>query len=70
MAIHPSAIIDSKAEIHSSVEVGPYAVIDAQVVLGPGCWVGPHVHLTGDLMAGANCQFHAGSVMGLSLIHI
>ena len=35
MAIHPSAIIDSKAEIHSSVEVGPYAVIDAQVVLGP-----------------------------------
>ena len=64
MAIHPSAIIDSKAEIHSSVEVGPYAVIDAQVVLGSGCWVGPHVHLTGDLMAGPNCQFHAGSVMG------
>ena len=33
--IHPTAIIDSKAELADGVEVGPYAVIEADVVTGP-----------------------------------
>lgn len=62
--IHPSAIIDPKAQLHASVRVGPYAVIDGDVVLGPDCVVGPHVYLTGSLVAGARNQFFAGAILG------
>lgn len=62
--IHPTAIIDPKAELDPSVKVGPYAVIDGGVKLGAGCVVGPHVHLTGETSIGANNTFHSGSVIG------
>src|SRR4030042_158316 len=32
--IHPTAIVDSKAEIAEGVEVGPYCVIEKDVVIG------------------------------------
>ena len=62
--IHPTAIIDPKAELDSTVKVGPYAVIGGGVKLGAGCQVGPHVYLTGQTTAGANNVFHASSVIG------
>jgi UDP-N-acetylglucosamine acyltransferase len=36
--IHPTAIIDPKAELDDSVEVGPYTVIDAAVRVGANMW--------------------------------
>ena len=36
MAIHPTAIIDSTAELDKSVEVGPFCVIDRHVRVGAG----------------------------------
>lgn len=62
--IHPTAIIDSQAQLDSSVQVGPYAIIDAGVTLGPDCIVGPHVHLTGLTVIGARNRFHTGCVIG------
>jgi UDP-N-acetylglucosamine acyltransferase len=62
--IHPTAIIDPRAELDASVEVGPLAVIDGGVSLGPGCRVGPHVYLTGQTTAGPDNWFHAGCVIG------
>jgi UDP-N-acetylglucosamine acyltransferase len=62
--IHPTAIIDPKAELDPSVVVGPYAVIDGGVKLGAGCKVGPHVYLTGQTTAGENNVFHASCVIG------
>jgi UDP-N-acetylglucosamine acyltransferase len=62
--IHPTAIIDPKAQLDSSVEVGPYVVIDGGVRLGAGCRVGPHVHLTGETVIGSGNLFHAGCVIG------
>lgn len=62
--IHPTAIIDSRAELEPTVEVGPYAVIDGHVTLGPGCKVGPHVYITGHTRIGANNRFYAGCVVG------
>ncbi len=64
VAIHASAVIDPKAELHPTVEVGPYAVIEAGVSLGEGCRVGPHVHLAGILIAGARNVFSTGCVVG------
>jgi UDP-N-acetylglucosamine acyltransferase len=62
--IHPTAIINPKAQLDASVEVGPYAVIDGHVSLGAGCRVGPHVYLTGRTRIGANNHFYAGCVVG------
>jgi UDP-N-acetylglucosamine acyltransferase len=62
--IHPTAVIDPKAQLDPSVEIGPYAVIDAHVSLGPNCRVGPHVYLTGHTRIGANNRFYAGCVVG------
>lgn len=62
--IHPTAIIDTKAELDSTVQVGPYAVIDGGVRLGAHCTVGPHAYLTGQTTLGRNNQIHAGSVIG------
>jgi UDP-N-acetylglucosamine acyltransferase len=45
--IHPSALIDPKAELADDVEVGPFSVIGPKVRIDSGTWVGPHVVLTG-----------------------
>lgn len=62
--IHPTAIINPKAQVHESVQVGPYAVIDADVELGADCIVGPHVYITGKTRIGSGNRFFAGCVIG------
>ena len=62
--IHPTAIIDPKAKLDSTAQVGPFALIDDGVELGVNCVVGPHVYLTGETKIGANNRFHAGCVIG------
>lgn len=45
--IHPSALIDPKAELADDVEVGPFSVIGPKVRIDSGSWIGPHVVITG-----------------------
>jgi UDP-N-acetylglucosamine acyltransferase len=45
--IHPSAIIDPKAEIDSGVAIGPFVVIGPNVRIGRGTTVGPHAVIDG-----------------------
>jgi UDP-N-acetylglucosamine acyltransferase len=52
--IHPTAVVDPKARLHESVEVGPYAVIEAGVEIGAGTRVGPHAVLQGPMTVGRN----------------
>ena len=52
MAIHPSAIVDPKAELDSSVEVGPYSIIGPNVKIGARTRVGPHVVIEGHTTIG------------------
>src|ERR1043166_5515761 len=62
--IHRTAIIDPKAEVHPSVDIGPYAVIDRSVRIGELCSIGPFTHITGVTTIGARNRFHAGCVIG------
>ena len=50
--IHPTAIIDSKADIADDVEISPYAVIGADVKIDSGTWVGPHAVIQGPTTIG------------------
>ena len=50
--IHPTALVDPKAELDASVQVGPYTVIGPHVKVGAGTTVGPHVVLEGHTTIG------------------
>ena len=52
--IHPTAIIDPKAELDSSVRVGPYTVIGAHVQIGAGTGIGAHAVIEGHTTIGEN----------------
>jgi UDP-N-acetylglucosamine acyltransferase len=62
--IHPTAIVDPKAEIGAGTIVGPYCVIGANVVLGQNCWLQHHVTLQGPMHAGAGNKFYAYCSIG------
>ena len=55
--IHPTAIVDSTAEIGAGTIIGPYCVVGPGVVLGPNCWLQQHVTLCGPMRAGALNKF-------------
>jgi UDP-N-acetylglucosamine acyltransferase len=62
--IHPTAIIDPKAELDSSVEVGPYSIINAKVRIGANSKIGPHVVIDGPTTIGADNQIFQFASVG------
>jgi UDP-N-acetylglucosamine acyltransferase len=62
--IHPSAIVDGRAEIGAGTIVGPYCVIGAEVALGQDCWLQHYVTLSGPTRAGARNKFYAYCSIG------
>jgi UDP-N-acetylglucosamine acyltransferase len=62
--IHPTAIVDGKAEIGTGTVIGPYCVIGPDVVLGQNCWLQHHVTLVGPTRAGARNKFYAYCSIG------
>src|SRR5690606_11339324 len=63
LRIHPTAIIDSKAELDSSVEVGPYTTIGADVRIAAGTTIGNNVVIKGPTTIGKNNRiFHFSSL--------
>ena len=62
--IHPTAIIDPKAELASDVEVGPYSIIGPNVKIGSGTTVGPHCILDGYTTMGSHNRIFAGAIVG------
>ena len=45
--VHPTAIVDPRAELDSEVEVGPYSVIGAGVRIGKGTKIHSHAAIQG-----------------------
>jgi UDP-N-acetylglucosamine acyltransferase len=64
MPIHPTAIIDSHADIHPDADIGPYVVIDGPVRIGRGSRVLAHAVLTGWTEIGEDNVIHMGTVIG------
>lgn len=50
--IHPTALVDARAELDPSVSVGPYSVIGPQVRIGAGSRIASHVVIEGDTTIG------------------
>jgi UDP-N-acetylglucosamine acyltransferase len=62
--IHPSAIIDPKAQIGEGVEIGPYSVIEKDVSIGEGTKIGPHVVIREGTHIGKRCQIFQFASIG------
>ena len=61
--IHPTAIVDPRAQLGPGVRVGPYSVIDGDVVVGEGTSIGSHCVVTGRTTIGRdNRIFHFCSI--------
>jgi UDP-N-acetylglucosamine acyltransferase len=63
LRIHPTAIIDTKAELDSTVEVGAYTTIGPDVRIAAGTTIGNHVVINGPTTIGKNNRiFHFSSL--------
>jgi UDP-N-acetylglucosamine acyltransferase len=62
--IHPSAIVNPKAEIDTDVEIGPYTIIAENVFLKSGTVIGPHVTIDPYVSIGANCHIFQYASIG------
>jgi len=67
--IHPTAVIDSEADLAPDVEVGPYAVVEGRVRLGPGTVIESHACLQGPMVMGKGNVVSHGAVLGKSPQH-
>ncbi len=64
MAIHPTSLIDPKAEIDSSVEIGPFCVIGPDVKIDAGTVVKSHVVINGHTRIGCNNEIYQFTSIG------
>ncbi|MES2413846.1 MAG: acyl-ACP--UDP-N-acetylglucosamine O-acyltransferase [Pseudomonadota bacterium] len=52
--VHPTALIDPKAQLDSTVSVGPYTIIGPHVKVGAGTTIGGHCVIEGHTTIGAD----------------
>jgi len=66
MPIHPTAIVDPKAEIAESADVGPYCVIGSEVHIGEGTRLMANNYLEGPTWIGEDNIFFPYSTVGVA----
>lgn len=62
--VHPTAIVDPKAELDPSVAVGPYTVIGPHVRIGAGTVIGSHCVIEGHTTLGRDNRIFQFSSLG------
>ena len=66
MPIHPTAVVDTKAEISPDAEIGPFCVIGPGVRIGARTHLKAHVFLEGRLTIGDDNIFYPYSTIGVA----
>jgi UDP-N-acetylglucosamine acyltransferase len=66
MPIHPTAIVDARARISGSAEIGPYAVVGADVEIGPRTRLMAHNYLEGPTWIGEDNVLFPYSTIGVA----
>ncbi len=62
--VHPTAIIDPKAELGQNIEIGPYCVIGPHVEIGNGSVLHNHVSIGGPTTIGRDNEIYPFTVIG------
>jgi UDP-N-acetylglucosamine acyltransferase len=63
VTIHPTAIVDPKAEIADGVEIGPYAIIEGDVHIGTDSIIHHHAFIATGAQIGERCIVHHSAVV-------
>lgn len=63
--IHPTAIVDAKAQLENDVVVGPYAIIGPDVKIGEGTEVQAHAYVSGHTTIGKRCEIFPFACVGM-----
>jgi UDP-N-acetylglucosamine acyltransferase len=66
MNVHPTAIVDNRARVPESCQVGPYCVIGADVELGDRCRLISHVAIEGPTKIGSYNVFFPFCAIGMA----
>lgn len=62
--IHPSAIVDRKAELDDDVAIGPYSIVGPHVSIKSGTEISSHTVIESNTRIGSDCSIGIGSVLG------
>ena len=62
--IHKTVIIDNKAKVSSSVNIGPYSVIGPNVEIGKDVIIHSHVNISGDTIIGSGNKIYPFASIG------
>ncbi|MEC9373132.1 MAG: acyl-ACP--UDP-N-acetylglucosamine O-acyltransferase [Planctomycetota bacterium] len=62
--IHPTAVVDSSAELGDGVRIGPYCVVGRDVRLGAGTTLHNHVTVQESTVLGEDCVIYPYAVLG------
>lgn len=63
ITIHPTALVDSKAEIEDDVQIGPFTIVEADVVIKKGTRIDSHVFIGNGSRIAEGCHIHKGAVV-------
>ncbi|MGE4552707.1 MAG: acyl-ACP--UDP-N-acetylglucosamine O-acyltransferase [Desulfovibrionaceae bacterium] len=69
-SIHPTAIVDSSAELGADVQVGPFCLVDAGARLGDGCVLHAYVHICSSATLGQANVVHSHACLGDTPQHL
>jgi len=64
MSIHPSAIVDPKAELGENVDIGPYCMVEAHARIGDRTVLSDHVCVRSGTTLGSDCKVFSHAVLG------
>jgi UDP-N-acetylglucosamine acyltransferase len=67
--IHPTAIVDRRAELADDVKVGAYTIVKAGVIVGAGTVIQEHCHIHGNIVIGQRCSIGPTAFVGLPPQH-
>ncbi|MBF0475911.1 MAG: acyl-ACP--UDP-N-acetylglucosamine O-acyltransferase [Deltaproteobacteria bacterium] len=64
MEIHPTALVDPKAELGQGVKVGPFAIIERDVVIGADSEIGAYARIDSYTTMGRGCRIFPYASIG------
>jgi UDP-N-acetylglucosamine acyltransferase len=68
--IHPTALVDPRAELGNDVTIGPFCVVEAGTVLGDGCTLETRVIVKSGTTLGKHNEIGEGTVLGARAQHV
>lgn len=68
--IHPTAVVDSRAELGQDVVIGPLCIVEAGAVIGDGCRLEARAVVKGRTTLGPRNEVGEGAVLGGRAQHV